>query len=266
MENLKNRYEFILGFVGLAISLSIFKEELSKIDINLGFVQFPLLNYFFIVLVGLLICLYLYVIEKTFRNTKIGNCKIFDYLIKFAYFFFILLITSPVLLLLSWVSHKIILKFSNLDTKRLLTLSAAISSAFGLISGFFSSIIAHKQLSYKKDKQQEELEYEQIKELEIASSLLEKRYYSQSILETFKVLELHLYKLLQKEDIRVQRNRFIDILDFALKKEIINKDELNFINKFRAMRNSAAHLNIKHTEEEARKALDFVRHLIKKNS
>ena len=115
MENKKNRYEFILGFVGLTISLSAFKDELSKIIVDIGFIQFSLSKYFFVILIGLVFCLYLYVIEKSLRNTKIGNLKIFDYLLQFANILFILLIASPVLLGLSWISNKIVLAFGQLD-------------------------------------------------------------------------------------------------------------------------------------------------------
>ena len=266
MENGKNRYEFILGFVGLAVSLSAFKDELSKINIDLGFTQLSLSTYFFAVLIGLLLCLYLYVIENSLRNTRIGNFKIFDYLLKFAYILFVLLIASPILLLLSWLSNKIILAFSRLDKETIKALAGIITFILGILSGAISTWTVHKQIKQKKDKQQEELEYEEIRDLETANKLLSDGYYSQAILETFKVLELHLYKLLQKRDIRVQRHRLLNILDYAFKQELLTKKDLGFINEIRKMRNSAAHLDTTHTQEQAKMAVDFVKKMIKKNS
>jgi len=125
-------------------------------------------------------------------------------------------------------------------------------------------VYAKKAIKQKKEKQQEELECQEIKELERATRLLNDGYYSQAILETFKVLELHLFKLLKKLDVRVQKHRFHDIQSFAVKKEIISNDDVMIINAIRQMRNSAAHLDTEHTKEQAEKAVIFVRSLIQR--
>ena len=136
----------------------------------------------------------------------------------------------------------------------------------GIISSVIAKVLVDKYLKQKKDRQQEELESQEIRELEIASRLLHDGYYSQAILEAFKVLELHLFKQLKKRDIRVQKNRFADILQFSQSNRILNNDDLNIINEIRDMRNSAAHLDIQHTEEQAEKALLFIKNLIKRNA
>ena len=264
MEDSKVRYEFILGFVGLAISLSAFKDKLSNIIIDLGFIQFSLSTYFFAIIIGLVICLYLYTIERAVRNTKFGNYKIFDHIIKVAYAIFILLIASPIFLLLSLTCYQFIRMLGYLNVKGLNVISSIVSTVIGVATGYFSSSIASKTIKQKQDKQQEELECEEIRELEIATRLLNDDYYSQAILETSKVLELHLFKLLKKLDVRVQRHRFLDILSLAKRKELINKNDVMIINEIRQMRNSAAHLDTKHTKEQAENAVNFAKKLIQK--
>jgi len=198
MEDSKDRYGFILGFVGLAISLSAFKDELSKIIINLGFVKFPLSTYFFVIIIGLVICLYLYTVERALRNTKFGIYKIFDHIIKAAYAIFIFLIASPIILILSMICYQFIRILGYLDVKGLRVISSIVSTVIGIVTGCLSTLYAFRTIKQKKEKQQEELEYEEIRELEKATHLLNDGYYSQAILEAFKVLELHLFKLLMK--------------------------------------------------------------------
>lgn len=264
MEDLKDRYGFILGFVGLAISLSAFKDELSRIIINLGFIKFPLSWYFFAIIIGFVICLYLYTIERVVRNTRFGNYGIFDYIIKIAFTIFILLLSSPIFLILSILCYQIIHTVGRLNKNTVSSITSIFSVIIGVMIGYFSSWAARKTIIQKKDKQQEELEYQEIRELEKATRLLNDGYYSQTILETFKVLEIHLFKLLKKMDVRIQRHRFPDILTMAQKKELISSDDVNIINDIRLMRNSAAHLNAEHTKEQADKAVNFVKKLIQR--
>lgn len=266
MENLKNRYDFIIGFVGIIISLSAFKDELSKINIDLGFIDFALDKYFLVTILGFLLSLYFYVIERALRDTKLGQHKIFDYFINIAYAIFILILASPVLILLSYLINIIVQTFGQLPENIKSITSGSVSFVLGIISSVIAKVLVDKYLKQKKDRQQEELESQEIRELEIASRLLHDGYYSQAILEAFKVLELHLFKQLKKRDIRVQKNRFADILQFSQSNRILNNDDLNIINEIRDMRNSAAHLDIQHTEEQAEKALLFIKNLIKRNA
>jgi len=82
MEKIKNKFEIILGFVTLIISLSAFKNELSQISIDLGFKTITLAEYFLYSVIGFSISLYLYIFEIVARDTKIGKWKLFDYLLR----------------------------------------------------------------------------------------------------------------------------------------------------------------------------------------
>lgn len=265
MENSRTRYEFILGFVAVIISLSAFKDELENIILTIGILKFSLAQYLFILILGFLFCLYLYAIEKIFGNTRVGNSKIFNHIVNSAYILFTLLILSPLFLTLIWIIYKIVLTFLNLDENAKEILVITLGVVIGIYSGIVSSIIASRYLKQLKDKLQQELENEEIKELEMAINLLKNGYYSQCILESFKVLELHFYKLLQRKNIRVQRHNFLDIIGFSLQIGIISDKEFAFINNLRRMRNSAAHLDIRHTEEEARNIIKLIKHLIQKS-
>ena len=81
MEKFKGKYEIIFGFVTLVVSLSAFKEELSKFNLDLGFTSLSLAHLFLYCVFGFCLCLYFYTVEFVVRETKIGHWKIFDYLI-----------------------------------------------------------------------------------------------------------------------------------------------------------------------------------------
>lgn len=265
MDKIKGKYEVILGFVTLVISLSAFKDELSNVILNLGFFNLSLSNFLLYVVYGFSICLYLYIIEKFLRDTKIGSWKIFDYILKFAYFLFIFILLSPLLIILNLISLQIYLSVSlNLEAlNRVLFIIMVITSILAFIS---SAVTSQLFFSLLRRKNKEEVEEQEIKELYNAKKLFEDSYYSHSLLETFKALESHLYKKLIEKEIRVQRHKINDIINLALKENIIEQKDITAINKIREMRNIAAHSDSNNTKKEANDALDFLKNLIKRDS
>jgi hypothetical protein len=263
MDKIKNKYEVILGFVTLMISFSAFKDELSNINLNLGFKIITLSEYFLYCVYGFSVCLYLYILEIIVRDTKIGNWKIFDLILKFAYILFAVIILSPLLILcylglfnLSFIFQKneLILKLT-LNILRIILLITTI---------IYSILVAKNYRKERKNKLQEEAEYKEIKGIDNATRLLKDGYYSHSILEIFKVLETHLNKVLLSKDIRFSKNRFDDLVNTALKQEIIKKEDLLHINEIRQMRNASAHLNTDFTKQQAESSLDFVKQVLKR--
>jgi len=71
MDKIKNKYEIILGFVTLIVSLSAFKNELSGISFNLGYLTINSDEYFLYCVLGFSVCLYLYILEQVIRDTRI---------------------------------------------------------------------------------------------------------------------------------------------------------------------------------------------------
>jgi HEPN domain-containing protein len=265
MDKIKGKYEVILGFVTLVISLSAFKDELSNVILNLGYFNLSLSNFLLYVVYGFSICLYLYIIEKFLRDTKIGSWKIFDYILKFAYFLFIFILLSPLLIILNLISLQIYLSVSlNLEAlNRVLFIIMVITSILAFIS---SAITSQLFFNLLRRKNKEEVEEQEIKELYNANKLFEDGHYSHSLLEIFKALESHLYKKLIEKEIRVQRHNINEIINIALKENIINKEDLSVINKIREMRHIIAHSDVNYTKIQANYAIDFLKELIKKDN
>jgi len=264
MDKIKDKYEVILGFVTLVISFSAFKDELEKIKVDLGYIQFSISEYFLLMVFGFTISLYLYIVERIARDTKIGNWKIFDYLIKIAYFIFTAILITPILVILNILIYKISVFVSdnydviiNISPKILISISSFIG---GLITFILTNII----LKETKRRLRDNIEEQEIKDLDNASKLYSDGYYSHSVLESYKVLESHLYKKIIEKNIRVSPHRINDILGIAIRENIINTDDMIIINDIKNMRNSAAHSNIQHNANQALFALEYVRQLLQR--
>ena len=115
MEKIKNKYEVILGFVTLIISLSAFKDELAKVNLVLGYTTITLADYFLYIVYGLSICLYFYIIENIAKDSEIGGWKLFDIILRTAYFLFIFILLTPLIILLNIV----IIKLYTIISKKL---------------------------------------------------------------------------------------------------------------------------------------------------
>lgn len=266
MDKLKERWEFIVGYVALIVSLSAFKDELTFINLDIGFSVFNSAQFLFALILGFLFSLHIYLIPFLFSSTKYADKKIFSYLESFSYFIFVLLSVSPFFIFLAVGINNVInlLKTIPVETKNVL--NSSITFIIGILSGILSSIIAYKYRKQKYSTQKQELEFEEIKEFENAQKLFTDGYYSQSILEAFKVLELHLRRLIIQKDIPFRSNKFIDILEMAMKLELISYDERKIVDQIRQMRNSAAHLDVAFTKAQAEETISFIKKLIMKTS
>ncbi|RYE38538.1 MAG: HEPN domain-containing protein [Sphingobacteriales bacterium] len=265
MDKLKDKYEIILGFVTLVISFSAFKDELSKITLPLGYATITASDYLLYIVVGFGFCLYWFIMENVFRETKIGTWKVWNYILKVSYFLFALLLVTPLLLGLNILIFKLINLLDGLNEnskKSLLLILNIISSAVSALAGVMATryyVISNKY------KNRVKAQTEEIIELENAQRLYDQNFYSQSVLESFKVLESHLYNQLTSQEIRVQKHKFNDILKLSLNKGIISDNDLPWINDLRGMRNVAAHSDVAYTKDQAQQALQFVREFLRRS-
>lgn len=265
MEKLKGKYEVILGFVTLVVSLSAFKDELAQVHLELGWTTISLADYFLYAVYGFSVCLYLYIVEHIARETRIGSWKIFDYAIWTAFILFAFILLTPLLVIVNVVAFKIYSAATQQTAEEARTFFEIFATILSLVSALASFITSTKALKERKRKLQEDVEVQEIIELDNANKLFKDGYYSHSVLETFKVLETHLFKKLIDKDIRVQRYNQKDLIQFALKQGIITDNDMPAINDIRGMRNIAAHSDAEHTKQQAQFALDFVKQLIKRN-
>lgn len=260
MEKNNNRYELIFGFVTLILSFSAFKDELKEIKINLGFYNFTLAEYLLKIVYGFGICTYLYIIERIARQSKkLNSWKIIDYIEKAAFIFFVFIVLTPVLLLLAYIFYVAFDRFTKINEEERAILSAILT--FGLISlSVILSIVTSIIYFETKNKlRQEEIEKEEILDLENAMKLYDSNFYSQAILEAYKVLELHLIKLFSKRQINIPRHQFnfTELFNYAIKLQLLDKEDIASVYEIRKMRNASAHLDAEYTKQQATKAIDF---------
>jgi len=250
------RYDLILGFLTVVISLSAFKEELSKLKVDLGFISFSISQFFFLFIIGITISFYLYSIERLFNTLTIKQFKLLRWIRMSAYWIFILFTILPVSILFLWLLALINVKISEF-------IKLLLFGFVGGVIGYVTTSIFNHFIKARKDKEIEQLELKEIIELETSEKLFEQNFYSQSIIETNKVIQTALNRFLVSENIDANRIKFFEITKYCLEKKIITNEEFLVIEKIRKLRNDTVHLNIINTREEAEQALKFAKKLIR---
>jgi HEPN domain-containing protein len=150
----------------------------------------------------------------------------------------------------------------NTKTIATIIIQLIVGAAVGAISG----LISDKFLKQKYSNENQKLEDLGIKDFEITQKLFADGYYSQSILEAFKCLEIHLKRLVLEKGIYLRTSLIQDVIQIAKKNDLLSEKDIAIINNIRNMRNSAAHLDIDYTKQQADEAIIFIKELIKRNT
>lgn len=240
MNKLKEKYEFVIGFVALIVSLSAFKDELKLMVINLSFHSFNLAELFFWLIVGYLCVLQLYVIPFVFSR-KYPESKFLNFIGESSYFIFVVLSLSPIILGFVYIGDWLINLIPPFTDKAKSIISMLLSSIIGAVFSFFANSIVRW---YKKEKTKEaveELEEEEIKEIETAIKLIDNGHYAQSILELSKAVETRLFKTLITKGIPIKQRNLLELLRASKKHEILTDTEISSIDELRVLRNKVAH-------------------------
>lgn len=265
MEKLKGKYEVILGFITLVVSLSAFKEELSKVDINLGYTTVNLANYFLNAIYGLCICLYLYIIERITSETRIGAYRIFNAIVWVAYFLFLLILTSPILLFVSALTFKSFDYFSKEISNETKTFLATLGTIYFLIQITITIISTKKLLKSNRKKLQDVIYRNELWLLENAIRLFKEGFYLSSFLKTFDVLDNFLHRKLLEKNL-ITPKKLNSKLSKALDKKIITKKEFDEIQELKNILKSIKNEEIKLSKNQTEKALDTIKRLTEKPS
>ncbi len=265
MKEIKDRWQFIIGFAAIVISLSAFKNELNAITIDYNFVSFTLSQYLFILIISFISVIHLYAVPYVFSSSKYSNFKIFKYIESLSYVLFLIIILSPSLLLTIYLLQLIMLQITALEetTKSLLML--ILSTIIGAITAIFSRGIVNKYQSARKIKEESEIIEKEVKSFETASKLIKDGYYNQSLFEAFKMLEIGLYKILRQKDLVFRKGNFLEMINIARKYNIFSKEQIEQINQIRIKRNEFAHnFESKVTKEEAESAQKLIKEILAK--
>ena len=241
MNEIKDRWQFIIGFAAITISLSAFKDELNKIIVDFQFISFSLSQYLFILIISFISVIHLYVIPYVFSSTKYANLKIFKHIESLSYILFLIVILSPSLLLIIYLLQLLLIQITTLDESTKSILMSILSAVIGAITTFLSKNIVDKYQSAKKSKEESEIIETEVKSYELADKLIQDGYYNQSLFETFKTIENGLYVALRQKDLIFRRSPLLEMIRIADKYNIFTKEHIEQINRIRIKRNEFAH-------------------------
>jgi len=267
MEDLKDRYDIIIGYVAIIISLSSFQEELAQISFNFGLFELNLANYFFYVTLAFFLCLNLYLVPYFLNSTKYADAKILVWIENFSYFAFALFVFLPFIFLLIYPITKGLSLIEDINESIIEVISVFISVTSAALGAIISRYLAKKYKEYRKEREQERFEDLVIKDLENARKLFDDQHYAHSVLETFKVIKIHLYRLLREKDIKLPEHRIDLILEMAKKHDLITETDIEMIKEIREHRNVTAHKQVLHFDrEKAKEIIKFAEDLLIRNN
>lgn len=263
MDKIKNKYEIILGFVTVIISLSAFKEELKGFTVfKYNGVGINAAEYLLITIIGFSFCIYLYVIENVYRDSFIHLNKFFDLILKIAFIVFKILLILPVVFFIVFVLSQIIILITNLDTNSLEKINNILNIVLPIASSI--AVLQNVILNWPDRllKRKREIENTEIIELENVLKLYSNEHYSLTILECFKIIELHLLKKLLEKGITINTANIEVLIKYNLKNKTISEADAEEIKALRQMRNAAAHTDVSYNKQQAENAIGFIKRLL----
>nr|WP_283166166.1 HEPN domain-containing protein [Shewanella fodinae] len=146
--------------------------------------------------------------------------------------------------------------------------SHAVNYLAGVLSSIFASAIySFLQKSIKSKFLAAEKQQERKVDIEIlsrAKELADIGMYDMSVLESSKVVESALRRLLETRGISTKRGSMIELVQLSEKHKILNGEEINFLNEIRQKRNESVHLIDAVDKSSADRVLHISRELIAK--
>jgi len=263
MKEIKDRWQFIIGFAAIVISLGAFKEELTNIKVDYHFISFSLFQYLFVLTISFISVIHLYVIPYIFSSTKYSNLKLFNHIESLSYFLFLIIILSPSILLIVYLLQLLLLSIYELGDEKKNILSSAISLIILILNGIFSIYTVNQYQTSKKLKEESNIIEKEIEYFEVAEKLIKDGYYSQSFVEIFKIIEIGVYKVLRQKDLVFRKGSFLEMINIANKYNIFNTNQIQHINEIRIRRNQIAHnLESNLTRIEVENALNIAKEIL----
>jgi HEPN domain-containing protein len=102
--------------------------------------------------------------------------------------------------------------------------------------------------------------------LQKAIQLFNNKFYNETIIESFRVIELFLKeKLLEKNDLFTKNFSVLSLIELAENKGILDKDLFLKLKDLRGLRNSTAHSTRNFTRKDAKFALDLLNQILEKD-
>lgn len=251
---------FIVAFFAGFIALSFHSDFFNAIELFFGTHEYSSIQIFNVMLTTLFISVYFFAIDYI-KPESSYRLKFFSYFKWIGNFFYAFtLIILPISLIVHGISYILI----NLNIK-----TEFLSLIFGIISGIIVSLISGRwSRRISRSDKEEAVSAIQLKEenaIKQAEELYKGDYYSAALVEMGKLIEIAMQKtLLQKKNIDVKRASFFQLIEIALKTELIDSKMAGSIKEIRNMRNKAAHLDFEFKKEDAEWALNETNRILQK--
>ncbi|MFZ8142662.1 HEPN domain-containing protein [Alteromonas macleodii] len=251
-----------VGFtIGLLAAVFAFKPLVDS-NSNVGFSIFQVkitIEYAYIFLTAFL-GLAVYFISLQFASSK--HVKTLDAISDACYS--IALATPPVFLAF-WL---ITISLSYVGSYVSQIPEHAINVLAGVLSGIFANVIyTFLQKSIKSKFLAAEKQHERKVDIEIlarAKELADIGMYDMSVLESSKIVESALKRLLETRGISTKRGSMIELVRLSEQHKILSGEEINFLNEIRKKRNESVHLIDAVDKKSADRVLHISRELIAK--
>lgn len=251
-----------VGFtIGLLAAVFAFKPLVdSNSDVGFSIFQVKItIEYAYIFLTAFL-GLAVYFISLQFASSK--HVKTLDAISDACYS--IALATPPVFLVF-WL---ITISLSYVGSYASQIPSYAVNFLAGVLSSIFASVIySFLQKSIKSKFLAAEKQQERKVDIEIlsrAKELADIGMYDMSVLESSKIVESALRRLLETRGISTKRGSMIELVQLSEKHKILSGEEINFLNEIRQKRNESVHLIDAVDKSSADRVLHISRELIAK--
>lgn len=261
----KDKAIFVVALLGAFLAFSPFKDDLSNIYILIGNIKYTLLGIMITFIALLALSVYLYALDYIRYNFgKYQNAFVFRCIIPVANFFYSVAILFPLLILFLWiVSFGSSISFVKKYFFIIWIFDFIGSVAVGILS-IKNSVFLRKEA---KKEELESIEKAKAIALQRAIQLLCGDFYRESMMESFKALELALREILLQND-SLHEPQFINVIqlaNMALENKLINKNTLSEIQKLQSLRDKIIHSWVEVTKDQANFALKVVRDILEKD-
>jgi hypothetical protein len=256
----KDKAIYVVGLLSAFLAFSTFKEELYNIKILLNNHSYSLLYFIVFFVILLSISVYLYALDYVkYSFGKYQNFILFRAIIPLANFFYSIAILFPLLVLLS-----VLISLSPFLTS---VGNSKILLYFDIVGGIFIGVfsVINALFLTKKERKNEvaTIEESKVSYLERALKLFNGHFYTETIVEASKVLELTLRKkLLEEKGLKTENFGMLQILRTAQENNLIEPETIKKIKELQILRNHAVHSAKSFSESEARIALDLTKEVM----
>lgn len=211
---------------------------------------------FNVMLVFLFLCVYFYTLDYA-RTSSTNEWKFFRHFRSIGNFFFAFsLFILPFSFLIYFVMYLLTI-IPKIPVSDFTILNLIITGISGAIVSIISYIIGKRMTSRQKNEAIKDIQNTEEDAMNKAVELFQNGFYSASLLEMGKIIEIALQKkLLKEKNLQVQRTGLGKLLELAVKYEVINNRMISSIEEIRNMRNKAAHLDIEFSKKDAEWALN----------